>query len=149
MPTAQTTTLDRPAHKPKYKRLTDADRALILQLHSQDKTQTQIAQVIGCNQSSVSDWLKQMADTSHAASTFFRAQAMPMAKDIVKHGRPADKVAVLKGIGVLANEQASGVTVIVGGGGQVNVGIMLSPPSRQLESEGVQISSVNVSESDK
>ena len=127
MPAAQATDLDRPAHKPKYKRLTDADRSLILQLHSQDKTQTQIAHVIGCHQSSVSEYLAQMADTSGAAIAFLRASALPMARDIVKDGRPADKLVALKGLNVLANEQSSGVTVIVGGSGQVNIGIGLSP----------------------
>jgi hypothetical protein len=61
-----------------------------------------------------------------------------MSQNIVKNGRAADHVAALKGLSVLRDEQQTGVTVIVGGSGQVNIGIALSPQLPSATGEGVQ-----------
>ena len=112
---ASVTDLTPPAHTPKYKRLTDAQRIAILQLAKLDKTQTEIAEIVGCNQSSVSDWLRQTADTTAEASTYLKGRALSMARQVVSRGKPADHISVLKGVGVLQDVAAQGLSIHIGG----------------------------------
>jgi IS30 family transposase len=132
LPTAETATLDKPAHTPKYRRLTNSDRAYILKAHADGLTQVEIAKRLGCHQSTVSEWLSDVQDSTELATAYLRGQALKMSQDIVKDGRPADKVATLKGLSVLADQQQSSVTVIVGGSGQVNIGIVTSTVSPDM-----------------
>jgi len=138
-----------PVHTPKYKRLTNHDRAYILKAHADGLTQVEIAKRLGCHQSTVSEWLSDVQDSTELATAYLRGQALKMSQDIVKDGRPADKVATLKGLQVLAEQQHSSVTVIVGGSGQVNIGVGLSPTPVLVQSETLQIPQQNPTVSDK
>jgi hypothetical protein len=148
LPTPKASHLVKPADTAKYKRLTAADRALILQLAGQNKTQVQIAQLIGCTQSSISEWLSQCRDTGPEAIQYLRGQALPMAQDIVANGRPADKVSVLKGLSVLKDDAAQHITVLVGGPGQVNIGTELSPLPTLQQGEGEHKAQQKLAQSD-
>lgn len=118
-PTAENTT---PAYKPKYRRLTDADRSYILALHEQKLTQTEIAQRIGCTQPAVSDWLSACQDRTGDATLYLRGQALRMARKVAATKDPKALVAALKGVKVLSDDSQQSVQIIVGGGSTVNIG---------------------------
>lgn len=121
--------------KKDYSRLTRGEVAALLQLHKDGFTQTEIAQRLNCNQRTVGRWLEELTDSTDSAKAYLRGSALRMAQNIVKKGRAVDHVAALKGLSVLHEEQQSGVTVIVGGGGTVNIGVL--SPAKGLElSEG-------------
>jgi IS30 family transposase len=103
-----------PAHTPKYRRLTPEQRALIRDLRKADKSQTEIAQIVGCDQSTVSKWLAELTDSTADASEYLRGQALPMAEKIVKRGRPSDLIKALQGVGVLQEERSAGLVVQLG-----------------------------------
>jgi biotin operon repressor len=103
-----------PAHTPKYRRLTRTDVALLLQLSKEGRTQVEIAQRLGCDQSAVSKWLKSLEDTTEVAKSYLRGSALRMAENIVKKGRAVDHVAALKGLSVLAEERSAGLTIQIG-----------------------------------
>ncbi len=96
-----------PAHTPKYKRLTDDQRIAILQLDKTGKSQVEIAQVIGCDQGTVSRWLSQCQDSTAQASTYLRGSALRMARNVVSRGQARDHIQALKGIGVLEADDRS------------------------------------------
>ena len=119
------------ADTPSYKRLTDAERILILKLDEDGLTQVEIAQRLKRSQSTVNDVLQTFADTTYTARRYLAASAHRMAENVVQNGQPRDHVAALKGLSVLHEEQAQqGITVLVGQGGMVNLGTVnpLSPP---------------------
>lgn len=118
--------------KKDYSRLSRSELGLIVQLHKDGFTQAQIAQRLGCAQQTVSKWLSELVDTTDAAKVYLRGSALAMAQNIVKKGRAVDHVAALKGLSVLHEEQQSGVTVIVGGGGTVNIGVLSPANTREL-----------------
>ena len=124
-----------PPCKPKYKRLTAADQAYILKLRDQKYTQADIAQRIGCTQQAVSDWLRQCQDTSAEASLYLKGSALRMAKNIVRNGHARDHIAALKGINVLEEQQQTGLTVVIGAGSDVKIGLLSPGPGAAL-SEG-------------
>lgn len=99
---------------PGYKRLTDLERSLILQLHDSGLTQAAIAQRVDRTQDTVFNVIHAFTDTIVNAKRYLRAQAMPMAENIVKNGLPRDHVATLKGIGVLEETAQQGFTVNIG-----------------------------------
>jgi IS30 family transposase len=119
--------------------MTDAERALVLQLDRDGLTQVQIAQRLNRNQSTISDWLAHCTDSTDQAKRYLRGQALTMAQNIVKRGKARDHVVALKGLNVLEEQQSGNVTVIVGGSGMVNVGIGLSPRPPLVVSESAQI----------
>lgn len=110
------------ANTRKYRRLTISDVGMLLKLDKDGLTQVEIAQRLGCGQPAVSEWLAKCQDTSAPAKEYLRGSALRMAKNIVEKGQPRDHVATLKGIGVLEDEQRQGLTVIVQGDAQVNLG---------------------------
>jgi hypothetical protein len=114
VPTAETSSLARTAHKPAYKRLTDDQRVAILQLAKVGKSQVEIAETLGCDQSTVSRWLQSCQDTTSQATAYLRGQALRMSRNIVEKGRAADHIKALEGISVLAPEQKLGITVQIG-----------------------------------
>lgn len=128
-----------PAHTKKYKRLTDDQRIAILHLSKAGKTQVEIAQALGCDQATVSRWLSQCQDSSLEATAYLKGRALKMARNIVERGLARDHIQALKGINVLEEQQTQGVTVIVGGGGIVNIGMALSPPPQAALSESLVI----------
>ena len=104
----------KPAHTPKYRRLTDDQRIAILQLAKAGKAQVEIAQAIGCDQGTVSRWLSACQDTTAQASTYLRGSALRMARNIVRKGRASDHIKALEGISVLSPTQGAGITVQIG-----------------------------------
>lgn len=102
-----------------YSKLDDADKALIYQLHRVEKTQTEIALIVGCSQSAVSRWLKRLNPTDEVAKSYAHnlalkavlklETAMDAASDQGKSG-PMDSI--LKIAGVLGDE-SQGPKVIV------------------------------------
>ena len=127
---------DTPTHEPKYKRLTHDQQLAILRLHKLGKTQPEIAQVIGCHQTSVCRWLQACDDSTAEATAFLRGQALPMAQSIVKYGKAADKVNVLKGINVIEQTAATGLTIQIGGAGEVKIGVLMAPQPQLEQREG-------------
>jgi hypothetical protein len=63
-----------------------------------------------------------LPDTGDSAKAYLRHKALTMAKNIAEHGSPREHVRVLEGLSILQEDQATGVVVIVGGGGVVNIG---------------------------
>jgi len=121
----------------------------MVKLAHEGKTQADIAQRFGLTQGYVSKLLSDFEDSTDTAKQYLRGSALSMAQNIVKKGRAADHVAALKGLSVLEEQQHSGVTVIVGGGGTVNVGVMLSPSSSLPVGETLQIPQQKALVSDK
>jgi hypothetical protein len=94
-------------HKGKGSTLRAEQIATLLQLHKLHKTQTEIAQAIGCDQGTVSRWLSKLTDTTELAGTYLRGQALRMAKNVVKSGQARDHIQALKGLRVLAEDSSS------------------------------------------
>lgn len=98
------------------KRLTDADKAFALRYDKDGLTQVEIAQRLGCDQTTISRWLATCQDTSVEAGAYFRGRALSMAEKIHERGRASDLIKVLEGIDVLkAGEKSGGITINVGG----------------------------------
>lgn len=104
----------KPAHTPAYKRLTDTDRVLITRLHKQGLSQVEIAQRLGCDQSSVSRWLAACQDSTKEATAYLRGQALRMSRHIVQKGRAADHIKALEGISVLQPQASQPITWQIG-----------------------------------
>lgn len=121
--------------------LTPDEIAEVLHWQTQGLTQEQIAAKFEPqkHQSTISRCLKEWGpDRTAEAKRMVRAMSPRLAHDIIMSRDTKTKAVLLKGVDVLSEQQSQGVTVIVGGGGTVNVGIALSPPPRQLESESSQ-----------
>ena len=123
------------------KDITGHEVADILRWYRQGLTQEQIA--AKCeprrSQSAISDIINRYdPDRTTEAKTILKGGAADMALNIVRRGRPQDQVQALKGLGVLDEQQHAGVTVIVGGGSEVKIGVLLSPPSHADVGEGAQ-----------
>ncbi len=104
----------RPAHTPKYKRLTDQQRITILNLAKLGKTQVEIGQTIGCDQATVHRWLEKFEDTTEHATAFCRGRALSWAEKIDKKGKPDVLLKALQGVNVLQDERSAGATIIIG-----------------------------------
>ena len=121
--------------KPNYTRLTRSDVGVLLKLHKDGLTQMEIAKRLGCDQTTVSNWLVDLNDTTDVAKSYLRGQGLRMAQNIVRKGLPRDHVATLKGIGVLEDVAAQGFTVNIGiADSAVQVVLTSSAPGR-AESE--------------
>lgn len=127
-----------PADSPTYKRMTTSERMLVVKLHDDGLTQTEIAQRLNRAQSTISDVLTTFADTTIAAKRYLAAKALRMAENVVENGQPRDHNTALAGIGVLKDE--SGMRI------QIAVGVSL--PGLPTASEGHTIRSVNSPGSD-
>jgi hypothetical protein len=125
-------------HRKPTKRLSQAEVGLLLQLHKEGKSQVEIAQLLGVTQGAISRWLQNTTDSTGIAKSYLRGSALRMAQNIVRNGQAKDHVQALKGLGVLEEQQQQGVTVIVGNGGSVNIGVLVSPPDVTVESESVE-----------
>ena len=100
--------------KPDYSRLSRSDVGVLLKLKRDGLTQAEIAQRLGCTQSTVSKWLTDLTDTTEPAKEFLKGSALRMAENIVKKGRAADHVAALKGLSVLQEQANAGVVIQIG-----------------------------------
>ena len=149
MPAEAQATVPTEVNRKPPKRLTQADVGLLLKYHGEGLPQTEIAKRLGCTQPVVSNWLADLTDSTDLSKLYLRGQSLKMAKNIVKNGRAADHVAALKGLSVLADDHASSITVLVGGSGQVNIGLAPSPAPVLVQSETLQIPQQNPTVSDK
>lgn len=125
-------------HTPAYRRLTNTDRILILQYREQGMTQPAIAERLGVDQSTVCRWLQACQDSTKEATAFLRGSALKMARKVVASDDGKVLIQALKGVNVLQDQQQQGVTVLVGSGGVVNFGQVLSPSSVTVESESIE-----------
>jgi DNA-binding transcriptional regulator YiaG len=105
----------KPADKPKYDRLTRTDLGLLLKYRRQGLTQVEIAQRLGCSQSTVSKWLDDLTDSTEPAKEYLRGQALRMAQNIVKKGLARDHIQALNGLGVLHQQDTGSLTVVING----------------------------------
>ena len=104
-------------------RLTRAELSLILKLHDDGRTQTFISQQIGCNQSTVSEVLRDFSDTASLAKRKAHNLALKAVEKLddaqdaaVLKGTSGPMEAILKLAGLLEQDTTrAGVTVIVGG----------------------------------
>ena len=71
-------------------KLRSIDEATILELSAAGKSQTQIAQTVGCNQSTVSRTLAEWADSRGLARKYAEAKSLEMMQRFVKEASPAD-----------------------------------------------------------
>lgn len=62
-----------------YERLSDADKGLILRLAAEQRTQTEIAKLIGCSQSSVSDFLQRVSNPAAVVQKVLKAHELKAA----------------------------------------------------------------------
>jgi hypothetical protein len=102
-------------HKGKGSKLTIEQVSALTKLRAIGKSQTEIAQAIGCDQGTVSRWLADLTDTSDLAGAYLRGQALRMARNIVRKGLARDHIQALKGISVLAEDTAGqGLVIQIG-----------------------------------
>lgn len=120
------------------KHLTPDEIAEVLHWNAQGLTQEQIAAKFEPpkHQTTISRCLRDWGpDRTREAKRMARAAAPRMVADIVNGRDGKVKALLLKGIGVLEEQQQSGVTVIVGGGSEVKIGVLVSPQPSQGQSE--------------
>lgn len=128
-----------PADSPTYKRMTTAERLLVVKLHDDGLTQVEIAQRLGRSQSTISDTLAEFADTTELAKRYFDANALSMAENVVRNGTARDHNVALAGRGVLRGQDAGSIKIAVG----------VSLHGLPSQSEGAQKHSVIDAGSDK
>ena len=105
---------------PNYSRLSRQDEALILKLSDDGKTQTDIAQLIGCSQSTVSVVLNEFLDTRSLASKKANNLSLRAVLKLEESMNPAAESgksgpmeAILKMAKLLGSEDGAGPKVIV------------------------------------
>lgn len=137
----------KPPCRPKYRRMTDADRVLVMQLAKDGLTQAEIGQRLGFTQQAISEWLSKCQDTTGESSLYLRGQALRMARNIVQRGLARDHVAALKGIKVLEEDKSNqAINITVNGLGLIGMG--LSPGSAPAQSETINIPQQMLGQSD-
>jgi DNA-binding CsgD family transcriptional regulator len=112
-----------PANTPKYDRITRADLEILRTMRKAGKSQTEIAQALGCTQGTVSKWLAALTDTTDIAREYMAGKALSMAKNVVRNGQARDHIQALKGLRVLEPDNSN-----------VNIAIGVSLPGLTKES---------------
>jgi hypothetical protein len=105
---------------PDRSRLSRAEEVAILKLRELGKTQVEIAQIVGCNQSSVSRCLDDFEDTRGIASHILRNGAADLAKTVVKTKHAGTALEALRDMEV---SQKRAPDQGKGGGVQVFIGV--------------------------
>jgi orotate phosphoribosyltransferase-like protein len=147
-PTSPDTELTPPAHSPQdgpaYKRLSLDNIGKAVRLHNEGLTQTQIAQILGVDQSAICRILQKVAiDRTDLAVSTAKAQSFAAVRSLVRWGKTRDKVGLdanktlLNIAGVTEKRQDHGVSL------QVNVGVAL-PGTPQYTALVQQEAKVNV-----
>lgn len=124
---------------PDYSRLSRADESLILKLADDGRTQTEIAHLVGCSQGTVSNVLRDFADTRQIARKRLNASADTLAEKLAKTKHAPTMLEVLRDIGVTekqapAGQSRPGVNVFIGGTDaqvQINLSSDLSPAGHE------------------
>ena len=93
---------------PDYSRLSRADEALILKLAHDGRQQTDIAQLVGCSQGTVSNVLTAFTDTRPLARLTLNSNAQRLAKRVIEKANVEESLEVLERIEVLPPKQESG-----------------------------------------
>ena len=109
----------------------------ILRMTAQGHTQRFIAEQLGITQGAVSQTLtKYGRNTTKDARQILEARAADMALNIIRNGRPADQVQVLKGFKVIPEdaERQAGLNITINGFALVGLG--LSPSTTSVQGEG-------------
>lgn len=109
--------------KPDYGRLTPADISLILKLRDADKTQTEIAQIIGYSVSTVCRCLQDFQDTRIPAQAKLRNAALRLTERVIDQADVDQSMELLDRIGVAEKRQertgaTQGVQIVIGMPGQ-------------------------------
>lgn len=112
--------LPQPAAKPipDYSRLDYDEIALLLRLRDAGKTQTEIAQVLGCSQPTVSTVLKEFTDTRELAKLTLNSNAKRLTDRVIEQADVDQSLELLDRIGVAEKRHGEKTTAV-----QVNVGI--------------------------
>lgn len=131
-PVADTLADDQIRTSKKRSGFTASELALMVKLSREGKTQTEIAQRFGKTQSYIGKLLRQFEDTSPLAKDFLKGSALHMAQNIVKKGLARDHVQTLKGIGVLEEQQAQGLSIVIGSNSSVKIGLLSPVPRSDL-----------------
>ena len=97
---------------PDRARLTRDEVALLLQLHKAGKTQVEIAQVLGIDQSNVSRWLSKLIDTSELAKHTLKNGANTLAERVIAKADVDQSLEVLDRLGVAEKRQERGAVNI-------------------------------------
>ena len=105
------------------KHLSRDEVATIRQLAKLGKTQVEIAQVLGCHQSTVSKWLSALADPVEDARHILRNSSPKLAERVVKDANVAESLDVLERLEVIAPKQRDS-------GAHGNVQIVIGMPNQ-------------------
>lgn len=107
-----------------YSRLSRQEVGLLLKLHEAGKTQTEIAETLGCSQPSVSRWVSELCDTRTEAKQVLHNGAQKLAKRVVSEASVEQSLDVLERLEVITPrvQQDSLRTAV-----QINVGMPGTP----------------------
>lgn len=134
----------------KYTRLTLADTELILKLHYNGQKQTDIAQILGVSQSTISDVLSKLKQTPELSQALMRSDSLSAIKD----WRRARKVAAKRGDHrparewmEMAHPELRPQTAASAGGGGVT--IVIGMPGQPVQLPSITIESTPLSPSNQ
>lgn len=149
----------------KYAHLSDSDKGMVLYLVGQNRTQTEIAKMIGCSQSTISDFLQRVSNPAAVVQKVLKSHELKAAE----HWAEASAVAAKRGDHRPARElietanpelrpqqgnagQSGGVTVIIGMPGapvklpdiSIQASINHAQPTTSAARVGAALPAVNV-----
>jgi hypothetical protein len=104
---------DAKSHRKTTRHLTSEEVGLLLKLHQDGLTQTEIAQRLDRDQAAISRWLQKLTDTTDVAKSYLRGSALRMAKNVVRNGQARDHIQALKGLRVLEPDN-SDIKIAIG-----------------------------------
>jgi len=104
-------------------RLTRADDAAIMRRHLSGESNVSIASRFGISAAAVGQCIRELSPSVDWAKLYLASKADVLAKKVVTKSRASDAIRALKGLGVLGEDRAPGVTVYVGGTGEIAVGV--------------------------
>lgn len=126
-------------HNGKGSALTLPQLEALVTLHQLERTQTQIAQAIGCDQATVSRYLKALTPTGSYAGAFLRSKQAELAEKFVESkAKGRDILDLLERFEAIpaSKDNGRGGLVIQIGVKDSDVSIALSPPvTRELAQE--------------
>jgi Homeodomain-like domain-containing protein len=102
-------------------KLRPIDEATILEMAAAGKSQTEIAQIVGCNQSTVSRTLAEWADSRGLARKYAEAESLEMMQRFVKEASPADILKMQSKLDVVREDKEAakntGIVINIGAPG--------------------------------